>query len=119
MMIRKKEGSGFFLGLLIVSGMFIFFLGILFFYSREIALFTFKKFVINKAFVSLLPKEYTLEKAEATRAAVYDFYERAEAQGGLDTTVMRVSQNVQNIMADEKVTDEEVQSLMGLVRKKE
>ncbi|MEK7748186.1 MAG: hypothetical protein AAB300_03840 [Nitrospirota bacterium] len=113
--IRKKEGYRFFLGLLIVSGAVIFCLGILFFYSREIALFTFKRFVINKAFVSMLPKEYTLEKAESIRSTVYYFYEHAEEQGVLDRTVMRVSQRVQEIMADEKMTHEEVQSLLMLV----
>ncbi len=63
----------------------------------------------------MLPKEYTLEKAESIRSTVYYFYEHAEEQGVLDRTVMRVSQRVQEIMADEKMTHEEVQSLLMLV----
>jgi hypothetical protein len=114
-MIRKREGQGFFIALLVISGLCIVALGLFFFAGRAITLFTFKKFVINKAFVRLLPREYTLEKAEAIRKQVYDFYDHAEEEGTKDTTVMRVSQKIQQIMADEKMTEEEVQSLMTLM----
>ncbi|MBI3359428.1 MAG: hypothetical protein HY201_03460 [Nitrospirae bacterium] len=122
-MTRKKgqralrEGRGLFIALLVVSGICIVVLGVLFFSGRAITLFTFKKFVVNKAFVRLLPREYTLEKAELIRKQVYDFYDHAEEEGIPDTTVMRVSQKIQQIMADEKMTDEEVQSLLTLIEK--
>jgi hypothetical protein len=118
-MMRKPEGRGLFLGLLVVSGLCIVALGIFFFLGRSITLFTFKKFVVNKAFVRLLPREYNLEKAESIRKQVYDFYDHAEDDGIKDTTVMLVSQKIQQIMADENITDEEVQSLLTLMEKKQ
>jgi len=122
-MMRKKgqrvlrEGRGFFIALLAISGLCILALYLFFFAGRSITLFTFKKFVINKAFVRLLPREYNLKKAEAIRKQVYDFYDHAGDQKIPDTTVMRVSQKIQQIMADEKITEEEVQSLMTLMEK--
>lgn len=116
--MRRKEGRGFFIALLVVSGLCIVVLGIFFFLGRTITLFTFKQFVVNKAFVRLLPREYNLEKAEAIRKQVYDFYDHAEDEGVKDTTVMRVSQKIQQIMADEQITDEEVLSLLTLIEEK-
>jgi hypothetical protein len=118
-MARKKEGRGFFLGLLIVSGIAILFLYALFFKGKEITLFTFKWFVINKAFVQMLPREYTLEEAENIRGQVYDFYEQAEEGAVSDTAAMQVSQKIKRIMRDKKITDEEVLSLMALIAEKE
>ncbi len=115
--VPLREGRGFFIALLVMSAICIVALGVFFFSGRAITLFTFKKFVVNKAFVRLLPKEYTLEKAEAIRKQVYDFYDHAESEGIKDTTVLLVSQKLQQIMADEKITDEEAQSLLTLVEK--
>ncbi len=117
-MIRKREGHRFFIALLIVSGIAILFLGAFFFKGREITVFAFKKFVINKAFVSLLPKEYNLEKTESIRKQVYDFYDQAEERQVQDTTLMQVSQKMRFIMEDDKITDEEVVSLMALIDEK-
>ncbi len=114
-MTRKKEGRGFFIALLVISGICIVVLGVLFFSGRAITLFTFKKFVVNKAFVRLLPREYTLEKAESIRKQVYDFFDKAEEDNIPDTAVMRVSRKIQQIMADEKITEDEVQSLVTLI----
>lgn len=94
------------------------FLDALFFKGREIHTFTFKKFVINKAFVSLLPKEYTLEEAEQVRGAVYRFYS-ATPEEVTDQALLRVSQRIQTLMADERITDEEVQGLLALIKEKE
>ena len=117
-MSRKKEGRGFFIALLTVSGIAIFFMWAFFFKGREITVFTYKQFVINKAFVSLLPKEYNLEKTEAIRKQVYDFYDQAGQKQVHDTTLMQVSRKMQGMMDDEKITDEEVVSLMALIEQK-
>jgi hypothetical protein len=115
----KKEGRNFFIALLVISGLCIFVLGVFFFAGRAITLFTFKQFVVNKAFVRLLPREYNLEKAERIRKQVYDFYDHAEEEGIKDTTVMLVSQKIQQIMADEKITESEVVSLLTLIEQTE
>ncbi len=111
-----RKGRGFFIALIAISGVCIVALGAFFFAGRAITLFTFKKFVINKAFVRLLPRAYTLEKAESIRQQVYDFYDHAGENKIPDTTVMRVSQKIQQMMADEKITEEEVQSLLILIQ---
>ncbi len=110
---KRRKGRGFFLTLLIASGLVILFLLTLFLQGREITLFTLKKFVVNKAFVTLLPEAYTLERAEQVRQTVYDFYDNARS----DAAILLVSQRMQAIMKDEKVTDVEVISLLQLIEK--
>lgn len=83
--------------------------------GREIHNFTFKKFVINKALVSLLPADYTMEEAERVRETVYRFYDHAKADRVSDGDLLEVSQRIQTIMADEKITDEEVKGLLTLI----
>ena len=111
--VRRREGRGFFLTLLVTSGIVILFLWIFIFQGKAVSVFLFKKFVINKAFVSHLPREYTLEQAEALRGRVYNFYDEAAARGISDLNVYRVSQRLQAVMADEAVTDAEVQALLA------
>ena len=86
--------------------------------GREIHNFTFKKFVINKALVTLLPPEYTLEEAERVRETVYRFYDNAKADQVSDADLLEVSNRIQRIMADEKITDEEVKGLLALIEEK-
>ena len=114
---NKKQGRGFFLTLLILSGSAILFLAAFFFKGREIHIFTFQKFVVNKAFVTLLPREYALEEAEAVRKGVYDFYDGAKEGEVSDQALFQVSRRIQAIMADEKITDEEVQELLNLIER--
>ncbi len=115
---KKKEGRGFFIGLLTLSGIIIFLLGLVVFQGKEIMIFTFEKFVINKAFVSLLPADYSLEKAEGVRKEVYDFFEAAAVDRVDDPALIAVSSRLREIIQDERVLDEEVVSLMALIREK-
>lgn len=114
----RKQGRGFFLTLLIASGVVIFFMTVLAVKGREIHNFTFKKFVINKALVALLPSEYTLEEAEHVRETVYLFYDNAKADQVSDADLLEVSNRIQEIMADDQITDEEAKELLALVEKK-
>ncbi len=109
----KREGRGFFITLLVTSGVLIVLLSVVF--SQAFIRFTFKKFVINKAFVSLLPKEYTLERAEAVRGRVYAFYDAAGQRDVGDAAVYGVSKKIQEIMADETITHAEVESLLAII----
>ena len=115
---NKKQGRGFFLTLLILSGILILFLAAFGFKGKEIHIFTFQKFVINKAFVSLLPQEYTLEEAEAVREKVYNFYEAAYVGKIADPALFEVSSRIRTIMGDNRISDEEVQSLLRLINEK-
>lgn len=111
----KKSGKGFFITLLVVSGIAILVLYAFFFKGKAIAAFTFKHFVINKAFVRLLPQAYTMEEAEATRKHVYDFYTMASEGQVTEAALMKVSERMQRIMADDKITHKEVLSLTELI----
>jgi len=106
------------LTLLIISGVVILFMTLLAVKGREIHNFTFKKFVINKALVTLLPAEYSLEEAERIRETVYRFYDRAGADQVSDADLLEVSNRIRQIMADEKITDEEVKGLLALIEEK-
>ncbi|MDC4206797.1 MAG: hypothetical protein MPW14_17665 [Candidatus Manganitrophus sp.] len=114
----RKQGRGFFLTLLIVSGVVIVFLTVLAVKGREIHNFTFKKFVINKALVALLPSEYTLEEAEHVRETVYRFYDNAKAEQISDADLLEVSNRIQTIMTDDQITDEEAKGLLALIGEK-
>jgi len=109
---KIKEGRGFFLALLIISGIVILCMTVFYFKGKEITIFTFQRFVINKAFMSLLPEEYTLEEAEAVRTRIYTFYDSAMKGGVSEQELMEVSTHIKSILADQKVEDEEVQSLL-------
>jgi hypothetical protein len=114
----KKKGKGFFLTLLVVSGIAILFLYAFFFQGKAITIFTFKQFVINKAFVQLLPQEYSMEEAEATRKHVHDFYTMASENKVTETALMQVSQKMRKIMADDKITHKEVLSLTEFIEER-
>lgn len=96
----------------------IVFLTVLAVKGREIHNFTFKKFVINKALVALLPSEYTLEEAEQVRETVYLFYDNAKANQVTDADLLEVSNRIQAIMTDDKITDEEAKGLLALIEEK-
>lgn len=100
---------------MIVSGIVILFLAAFGLKGREIHIFTFQKFVINKAFVSLLPQEYTLEEAEGVREKVYHFYEAAYQKGISDQALFEVSSRIRTIMGDDRITHEEVGALLSLI----
>jgi Ca2+-binding EF-hand superfamily protein len=88
---------------------------VVYFKGREITIFTFQRFVINKAFMSLLPEEYTLEEAEDVRKQVYNFYDTAMEGEVSEQELLEVSTLIQSILADQKVEDKEVQSLLTLI----
>ena len=117
-MKRRKAGRGFFLTLLTVSGLVIVFLVVVAYQGKEIYLFTYKHFVINKAFMTLLPREYTLEEAEAIRGEIIAFYEAAGENRIGDTALMAVSKKIADIMEDEAVSPSEVDALLALIREK-
>lgn len=111
----KKEGRVFFLALLIISGIVILCMSVVYFKGKEITIFTFQRFVVNKAFMSLLPEEYSLEEAESVRQKVFAFYDTAMRGDVSEEELLAVSTRIQSILADEKVKDEEVQSLLTLI----
>ncbi|HIE64681.1 MAG TPA: hypothetical protein EYG28_00405 [Nitrospiria bacterium] len=112
---KIKEGRGFFLALLIISGIIILCMTVVYFKEKEITIFTFQRFVINKAFMSLLPEKYTLEEAETVRIRIYTFYDSAMKGDVSEQELLEVSTHIKSILADQKVEDKEVQSLLARI----
>lgn len=113
---RRKEGRGFFIGLLTLSAAIILVLALIVFQGKNIMIFTFENFVVNKAFVSLLPADYSLEKTEAIRGEVLDFFEAASEDTVNEAALIAVGGRLQDIIKDNQVSEEEVASLLALIR---
>ncbi len=113
---RRSEGRGFFIGLLTLSGVIIIVLGLIVFQGKNIMIFTFENFVVNKAFVSLLPADYSLEKTEDIRTEVLGFFEAASADQVSEAALIAVGGKLQNIIQDNQVSEAEVAAILSLIR---
>jgi len=113
---KRNEGRAFFIGLLTLSGAIILVLALIVFQGKRIMIFTFEKFVVNKAFVSLLPADYSLEKTEAIRGEVLDFFAAASGDQVSEAALISVGSRLQEIIKDNIVSEDEVESLLALIR---
>lgn len=113
---EDRRGKGFFLTLIIVSGMVILGLAFVFFLGKDFFIFTWQKFVIEKAVVRALPPEYTLEEVEQIRMALIDFYDAGKRQEVSDEALYGLSQGIKTILADQVVTRQEAEAMMTFVR---
>lgn len=112
----ERKGRGFFLTLIITSGIVILGLAFLFFMGKDFFIFTWQKFVIEKALVRALPPEYTVEEVEHIRRSLVEFYAAARRHEVSDEALYGLSQGIQNILADQVVTKAETEALMAFVR---
>jgi hypothetical protein len=113
---RERKGRGFFLTLIIVSGIVILGLAFLFFQGKNFFIFTWQKFVIEKALVRGLPLDYTVEEVEHIRKSLIDFYDAGRRQEVSDEALYGLSQGIQNILADQVVTKPEAEALMAFIK---
>jgi len=112
----SRKGRGFFLTLIIVSGLLILGLAFLFFKGKDFFIFTWQKFVIEKAVVRALPPEYTLEQVEDIRLALLAFYDAGKRHEVSDEALYGLSQGIQSFLADQRITPAEAEALMAYVR---
>jgi len=112
----ERKGRGFFLTLIIVSGIAILGLAFMFFMGKDFFIFTWQKFVIEKALVRALPPEYTVEEVEHIRQSLIGFYDAARRHKIPDEALYGLSQGIQNILADQVVTKAEAEALMAFVQ---
>lgn len=112
----ERKGRGFFLTLIIVSGIAILGLAVLFFKGKDFFIFTWQKFVIEKALVRALPPEYTVEEVEHIRRSLIEFYNAGRRHKISDEALYGLSQGIQNILADQVVTKPEAEALMAFVQ---
>lgn len=113
---KERKGKGFFLTLIVVSGILILGLAFLFFKGKDFFIFTWQKFVIEKALVRGLPPEYTVEEVEHIRQSLISFYDAARRHEVSDEALYGLSQGIQNILADQIVTKQEAEALMTFVQ---
>lgn len=114
--VEDRRGKGFFLTLIIVSGIVILGLAFVFFLGKDFFIFTWQKFVIEKAVVRALPPEYTLEEVEQIRMALLDFYDAGKRHEVSDEALYGLSQGIKTILADQVVTRQEAEAMMTFVR---
>lgn len=112
---RPRKGRGFFLALIIGSGVVILALALLFFMGKTFFIFTWQKFVIEKAVVRALPPEYTLEEAERIRVALLAFYDAGARREVSDEALYGLSQGIKEILADGRITKAEAEAMMVFV----
>ena len=112
---RPRKGRGFFLALIIGSGAVILALALLFFMGKRFFIFTWQKFVIEKAVVRALPPEYTLEEAERVRMALLAFYDAGARHEVSDEALYGMSQGIKEILADGRITTAEAEAMMAFV----
>jgi hypothetical protein len=112
---RARKGRGFFLTLIIGSGVVILALALLFFMGKRFFIFTWQKFVIEKAVVRALPPEYTLEEAERVRMALLAFYDAGARHEVSDEALYGLSQGIKDILADGRITKAEAEAMMVFV----
>lgn len=78
----------------------------------------YEKFTTNDALFARLPASYSPEQAEAIRREIDDFYKAAWSDHINKTALYEVSKQIEQIMADDRIAEKEVQSLLALIRKR-
>lgn len=114
---RKKRGRGFFLFLLILSGLACASWFLISFKGRDIFLFLFKTFVVDKALVQDLPKEYTLEEVEKIRLTLHSYMDAGKRGDVSNEELLSVMGKTRAAIADNQVTRDEVKELMTLMKR--
>jgi hypothetical protein len=117
----ERKGKGFFLTLIIGSGVVILALAFLFFQGKEFFIFTWQKFVIEKAVVRALPPDYSVEEVERIRQDLLAFYEAGKRRQVSDEALYGLSQGIQDILgrADQRIprymTKQEAEALVAFM----
>ncbi|HET8760295.1 MAG TPA: hypothetical protein VFN94_04465 [Nitrospiria bacterium] len=111
-----RKGRGFFLTLIIASGLVILGLAFVYFKGKDFFIFTWQKFVIEKALVRALPPDYSVEQVEDIRRALIDFYAAGGRHEISDEALYGMSQGIKTILADQVVTKQEAEALMAFIR---
>lgn len=115
-LIKRKPGQGFFLVLLSVGvvGMIVWWA--ITFRGRELTVMLFEEQIVRRVVPASLPPDYPPAQREAAVAAMAAFYAAARQGEMSDEAVVTVSRRLQESLADERITSDEVQGLLGLIR---
>lgn len=115
----QKKGKLFFLTLIVLSGMVVFSLLFLAFEGDRVTSYTIEKFVLNQDVIEkeFLP-EVSSEERQEILSELHRFFESAQAGFESKEKVALVGGKLRDMMADRKISREEVLELRGLLIKK-
>jgi hypothetical protein len=118
----EKRGRGFFIGLLSVSAVSILALLLMYykgdFYGKHVAIDAIEKVVTKDAFLRLLPPEEPAEQAREVQQRLISFYQAAKRGQISDEKLLNVSEMLKAMMADNRLTKEEVETLLKQIEEK-
>jgi len=118
----EKRGRGFFIGLLSVSAVSILALLLMYykgdFYGKHVAIDAIEKVVTQEAFLSLLPPEEAPDQAREVQQKLIAFYQAAKRGQVSDERLLNVSEMLKAMLADNRLTKEEIETLLTQIKEK-
>ena len=118
----ESRGRSFFLGLLSVSAVSILALLMMYykgdFYGKRVAISAMERIVTQDAFLQLLSSDFSPEQAGQVRQKFIDFYAAAKQGKVPDEKLLNVSEMLKAVMADNRLTKEEVEAILSQIKEK-
>jgi hypothetical protein len=118
----ESRGRSFFLGLLSVSAVSILALLMMYykgdFYGKRVAISAMERVVTQDAFLQLLSPDFSPEQAGQIRQKFIDFYSDAKQGKVPDEKLLNVSEMLKAVMADNRLTKEEVEAVLRQIEEK-
>jgi len=118
----ENRGRSFFLGLLSVSAVSILALLLMYykgdFYGKKVAISAMERIVTQDAFLQLLSPDFSPEQARQVQQKFIDFYSAAKQGKVSDEKLLNVSEMLKAVLADDRLTREEVDALLSRIEEK-
>ena len=118
----ESRGRSFFLGLLSVSAVSILALLMMYykgdFYGKKVAISAMERIVTQGAFLQLLSPDYSPEQARQVQQKFTDFYLAAKQGKVSDEKLLNVSEMLKAVLADNRLTKEEVEAVLSQIEEK-
>lgn len=118
----EKRGKGFFIGLLSVSAVSILALLLMYykgdFYGKRVAVAAIEKVVTQDAFLGLFSPDFSPGQARQVQQRLAAFYMAAKQGKVPDEKLLNVSEMLKAMLADNRLTKEEVEVILNRVEEK-
>ena len=111
---KRKQGSGFFLVLLTFALFGTIAWWALTFRGREVTILLFERQIVQRVLPASFPPDYPPAQAKQAVTAMEAFYGAARRGEVSDEGVVAVSRRLQETLADERLTPDEVEGLLKL-----
>ena len=118
----EKRGRSFFIGLLSVSAVSILALLLMYykgdFYGKRVAISAVERVVTQNAFLQLLSSDFSQEQARQVQQQLTAFYTAAKQGKVQDEKLLNVSEMLKAMLADNRLTKEEVDAILSDIEEK-